>query len=108
MSDYVGHKIQFCASVTRDLSICVSDQHLMLCFVLKMIQQGCLNSAWLQHSSHSWVQKCQNADSAESVEILREVNDQLWILIDLAILFKIDGAFGKFESPTFPCFHLLF
>lgn len=98
ISDYAGHEIQFCASFTCDLCLCVSDQYLMLCFVLQMIQQGCLSSAWLQLSSHSWVEKCQNADSAESVEMLREVNGQLWILIGVAILLKQMEHLDLFES----------
>ncbi|XP_015949609.1 histone-lysine N-methyltransferase SUVR5-like [Arachis duranensis] len=36
------------------------------------ILQQYLNAAWMQHSFHSWVGRCQNAKSAESVELLKE------------------------------------
>lgn len=45
-----------------------------------MIMESFLNSDWLQHSFHSWAQRCQNANSAESVERLKEelVDSTLW------------------------------
>ena len=64
----------------------------MLCFILQMILQCCLNSNWLHSSFHSWVQQCQNANSAESVEMLREVHDQLWLLIGFTHSSKLDGG----------------
>lgn len=44
----------------------------MLLKLHKMILQRYMNSNWLQHSFHSWAQRCQNAHSAESIEMLRE------------------------------------
>lgn len=44
----------------------------MLLKLQSMILQHFINSDWLEHSSHSWVQQCQNAHSAESIELLKE------------------------------------
>ncbi|GMY11618.1 histone-lysine N-methyltransferase SUVR5 isoform X1 [Fagus crenata] len=44
----------------------------MLLKLQKMILQHYMNSNWLQHSYHSWAQRCQNAHSAESIEMLKE------------------------------------
>ncbi|KAK2987494.1 hypothetical protein RJ640_012153 [Escallonia rubra] len=52
----------------------------MLPKLQNMILHSCLSSSWLQDSLQSWVQKCQNALSAESVEMLKEelVDSILW------------------------------
>ncbi|XP_028058530.1 histone-lysine N-methyltransferase SUVR5-like isoform X2 [Camellia sinensis] len=57
-----------------------SDLGRMLLKLQNMILQCCLNSDWLQHSFHSWVQQCQNAHNADSIEMLREelVDSILW------------------------------
>lgn len=57
-----------------------SDLGRMLLKLQNMILQRYINSDWLQHSFHSWVQGCQNANSAESVELLKEelINSILW------------------------------
>ncbi|XP_062154230.1 histone-lysine N-methyltransferase SUVR5 isoform X2 [Alnus glutinosa] len=44
----------------------------MLLKLQKMILQRYINSDWLHHSFHSWTQRCQNAQSAESIEMLKE------------------------------------
>lgn len=33
-----------------------------------------IRADWLQYSSHSWVERCQSTNSAESVELLKEVS----------------------------------
>lgn len=43
-------------------------------FPLQMILQCYINSDWLKNSFHLWVQQCQNAHSAESIEMLKEVH----------------------------------
>ena len=40
---------------------------------LQMILQCFVNPDWLQNSLHSWVQRCQNAQTAEVIEMLKEV-----------------------------------
>ncbi|XP_057491802.1 histone-lysine N-methyltransferase SUVR5-like [Actinidia eriantha] len=62
-----------------------SDLGRMLLKLQSMILQCCLNSNWLHNSFHSWVQQCQNANSAESVELLREelVDSILWDEVNL-------------------------
>ncbi|KAA8531784.1 hypothetical protein F0562_006499 [Nyssa sinensis] len=57
-----------------------SDLGRMLLKLQNMILQRCLSSDWLQHSFHSWVQRCQNAHNAESVEMLKEelLDSILW------------------------------
>ncbi|KAJ1419080.1 Histone-lysine N-methyltransferase SUVR5 [Sesbania bispinosa] len=39
---------------------------------LHIILQHYINANWLHHSSNSWVERCQSANSAESVELLKE------------------------------------
>lgn len=49
-----------------------SDYGRMLLRLHNSILQHYINVDWLQHSYHSWVERCQNANSAESVELLKE------------------------------------
>ncbi|TYH29058.1 hypothetical protein ES288_A02G194200v1 [Gossypium darwinii] len=49
-----------------------SDLGKMLLKLQTMILPCYINAEWLQESLHSWVQQCQNAHSAESVELLKE------------------------------------
>ncbi|GKU99115.1 hypothetical protein SLEP1_g12009 [Rubroshorea leprosula] len=44
----------------------------MLLKLQSMILQSYINSDWLKNSFHSWVQRCQKAQSAESIELLKE------------------------------------
>ncbi|KAF9620203.1 hypothetical protein IFM89_010938 [Coptis chinensis] len=46
----------------------------------EMILQRCVDPGWLQNSFKSWEQRCQNAQSAESVELLKEefASSVLW------------------------------
>ncbi|XP_052195621.1 histone-lysine N-methyltransferase SUVR5 isoform X2 [Diospyros lotus] len=62
-----------------------SDLGSVLLKLQTMIMESCLNSDWLQHSFHSWAQRCQNANSAESVEMLKEelVDSILWDEVSL-------------------------
>lgn len=39
----------------------------------QMILQHFIYSSWLERSLETWVQQCQNAHSAESIEMLKEV-----------------------------------
>ncbi|XVF59547.1 hypothetical protein PTKIN_Ptkin07bG0284900 [Pterospermum kingtungense] len=49
-----------------------SDLGKMLLKLQSMILPRYINADWLQESFHSWVQRCHNANSAESVELLKE------------------------------------
>ncbi|KAL2552094.1 Histone-lysine N-methyltransferase SUVR5 [Forsythia ovata] len=49
-----------------------SDLGKMLVKLQNMILQHCLSSNWLQHSLQSWVQRCQDACSAECIEMLKD------------------------------------
>ncbi|KAK6258422.1 SET domain - like 1 [Theobroma cacao] len=49
-----------------------SDLGKMLLKLQSMILQRYINADWLQESFHSWVQQCQNAHSAELIELLKE------------------------------------
>lgn len=49
-----------------------SDLGRVLLKLQNMMLQCYVKPDWLQHSLHSWTQRCYNADTAESVEILRE------------------------------------
>jgi len=40
---------------------------------LQMLLQQYIDGNWLQHSFQLWVEKCQSALSAESIELLKEV-----------------------------------
>lgn len=57
-----------------------SDLGRMLLKLENMILQCCLNSHWREHSLPSWEQRCQNAHSAESLELLKEelVDSIMW------------------------------
>ncbi|KAK9749926.1 hypothetical protein RND81_02G160000 [Saponaria officinalis] len=50
-----------------------------------------INSKWLQHSFHLWAEKCQNAFSADSIELLKEelVESILWS--EVSSLRDVDG-----------------
>lgn len=39
-----------------------------------MILPAYIDPNWLEHSFDSWAQRCQEAQSAESIEILKEVH----------------------------------
>ncbi|KAK7252873.1 hypothetical protein RIF29_37126 [Crotalaria pallida] len=57
-----------------------SDFGRMLLKLHNSILQHYINADWLQHSSQSWVERCQSANSAETVELLEEelLNSILW------------------------------
>ncbi|WCJ30996.1 Histone-lysine N-methyltransferase SUVR5 [Euphorbia peplus] len=49
-----------------------SDLGRMLLRLQNMISPRYINSDWLVNSFHSWAQRCQDAQSAESIELLKE------------------------------------
>ncbi|KAF7828800.1 histone-lysine N-methyltransferase SUVR5 [Senna tora] len=49
-----------------------SDLGRMLLKLQNSIMQHYINANWLQNSFHSWIDRCQNASSAESIELLKE------------------------------------
>ncbi|XVE82696.1 hypothetical protein DITRI_Ditri16bG0026600 [Diplodiscus trichospermus] len=49
-----------------------SDLGKMLLKLQSMILPRYMNADWLQESFHSWIKQCQNASSAESIELLKE------------------------------------
>ncbi|KAJ6736701.1 HISTONE-LYSINE N-METHYLTRANSFERASE SUVR5 [Salix viminalis] len=61
-----------------------SDLGTMLLKLQNMILQRYISSDWLRNSFQSWVQQCQVACSAESIELLREelYNSILWNEVD--------------------------
>ncbi|XP_022132629.1 histone-lysine N-methyltransferase SUVR5 isoform X2 [Momordica charantia] len=72
-----------------------SDLGRMLLKLQNMIVQCFMNSDWLQNSLNSWVQRCQNAQTAEIIEMLKEE------LAD-AILWKEVNSHG--DAPVQPTF----
>lgn len=44
-----------------------------MCNVVQMILQRYMDPVWLENSFPSWVQKCNDAVNAESIELLKEV-----------------------------------
>lgn len=51
-----------------------------------MILMNYISPDWVKNSFQSWVEQCHSADSAESVEILKEVS------IPLLLLFHVKQA----------------
>ncbi|XP_061338628.1 histone-lysine N-methyltransferase SUVR5-like [Gastrolobium bilobum] len=49
-----------------------SDFGRMLLKLQNSIVQDYINADWIKHSSYSWAERCQNVNSAESVELLKE------------------------------------
>ncbi|KAL8476034.1 hypothetical protein ACS0TY_028630 [Phlomoides rotata] len=62
-----------------------SDLGRMLLKLQNMVLQRCLNSEWLHQSMESWKQRCQDANSAECIEMLKEeLSDSiLWNEVNL-------------------------
>ncbi|CAL0312760.1 unnamed protein product [Lupinus luteus] len=61
-----------------------SDFGRMLLKLQNSIMQHYINADWIQQSSQSWVERCQNAHSAESVELLKEelFDSILWNVVN--------------------------
>ncbi|KAE9614368.1 putative histone-lysine N-methyltransferase transcription factor C2H2 family [Lupinus albus] len=61
-----------------------SDFGRMLLKLQNSIMQHYINADWIQHSSQSWFERCQNAHSAESVELLKEelFDSILWNVVN--------------------------
>ncbi|KAL2333658.1 hypothetical protein Fmac_014871 [Flemingia macrophylla] len=56
-----------------------SDFGRMLLKLQNSIVKHYTNADWMQHSSYSWAARCQNANSAESIELLKEeLFDSIW------------------------------
>ncbi|KAJ6740190.1 HISTONE-LYSINE N-METHYLTRANSFERASE SUVR5 [Salix purpurea] len=72
----IAHDVTVWKEFATEASRCTgySDLGRMLLKLQNMILQRYINTDWLQDSFQSWVQQCQVACSAESVELLREVN----------------------------------
>ncbi|KAJ6288538.1 hypothetical protein OIU76_024511 [Salix suchowensis] len=81
-----AHDVTVWKEFAMEASRCTgySDLGRMLLKLQNMILQRYINTDWLQDSFQSWVQQCQVACSAESVELLREElsNSILWNEID--------------------------
>ncbi|KAK1300118.1 Histone-lysine N-methyltransferase SUVR5 [Acorus calamus] len=67
---------------SQEASLCegYSDLGRMLLKLQSMIRPTYINPDWLEHFCESWVRRCQNAQSAEIIEILTEelVDSVLW------------------------------
>ncbi|KAL8143743.1 hypothetical protein V2J09_016775 [Rumex salicifolius] len=63
----------------------------------KMVLDQYIDSKWLRDSFNSWAKRCQNAQNAESVELLREelVNSILWKEISALQGFQVLSANGS-------------
>lgn len=72
-----------------------SDLGRMLMKLQNMIVQCFINSDWLQNSLHSWVQQCQNAQTAEMIEMLKEE------LADAILWDKVKSHGDAPVQPTF-------
>ncbi|XP_031270722.1 histone-lysine N-methyltransferase SUVR5 isoform X6 [Pistacia vera] len=79
-----------------EASRCVgySDLGRMLLKLQSMILQRYINSDWLGHSFPSWVQRCQNAHSAESIELLK---DELY---DFILWNEVNSLWDAPVQPT--------
>lgn len=77
-----AHDVMIWKEFAMEASRCngYSELGKMLLKLQKMILQHYINSDWLDHSYQSWAQRCQNAQSAESIEMLKEelVESILW------------------------------
>ncbi|KAJ4715021.1 histone-lysine N-methyltransferase SUVR5-like [Melia azedarach] len=71
-----------------------SDLGRMLLKLQSMILQHYLNSDWLHHSFPSWLQRCQSAHSAESIELLKEE------LYDSIIWNEVNSLWDAPVQPT--------
>ena len=61
-------------------------------FALQSILQHHINADWLQHSYPSWAERCQSANSVESVELVKEVQcnfDYQFITTSIFLLTKM-------------------
>lgn len=72
-----------------------SDLGRMLLKLQNMILQCFVNPDWLQNSLHSWVQRCQNAQTAEVIEMLKEE------LADAILWDKVKSHCDAPVQPTF-------
>ncbi|KAL9241774.1 hypothetical protein vseg_015840 [Gypsophila vaccaria] len=68
-----------------------SDLGRLLLKLQNMLLPQYIDSKWLQHSFHLWTEKCQNAFSADSIELLKEelVESILWS--EVSSLRDVDG-----------------
>ncbi|XP_020079995.1 histone-lysine N-methyltransferase SUVR5 isoform X2 [Ananas comosus] len=69
----------------------------MLIKLQNMVLPGYINCHWRQGSSESWAQRCQNAQNAESIEILTEefVQSILWKKVDELWNAPVQSEFGS-------------
>ncbi|KMT08530.1 hypothetical protein BVRB_6g138130 isoform A [Beta vulgaris subsp. vulgaris] len=69
---------EFAAEASRCKSY--PDLGRLLLNLRNMLLQKYIDANWLRHSLHLWVEKCKNALSADSIELLKEelVNSILW------------------------------
>ncbi|KAJ1436574.1 Zinc finger C2H2-type [Sesbania bispinosa] len=71
-----------------------SDFGRMLLKLRNSIVQLYINADWIKHSSYSWAERCQNAKSAESVELLKEE------LFDSILWNDVNTLWGALVQPT--------
>ncbi|KAM7265750.1 hypothetical protein ACFE04_003433 [Oxalis oulophora] len=87
-----------------------SDLGGMLLKLQNMILQQYMNSDWLQNYSNSWVHRCQNADTAETIELLKEelFDSILWSdvksLSDAPMLHTLGNEWRNWKSEVMKCF----
>lgn len=73
-------------------------------FSLQSILQHHVNADWLQHSYPSWVERCQNTNSAESVELLKEVlvnSDYQFICPESRKMYCVHAAYSLLQLAYF-------
>ncbi|CAK9185457.1 unnamed protein product [Ilex paraguariensis] len=89
-----------------------SDLGRMLVKLQNMILLCYLSTRWLQHSLQSWVQRCQNANSAEFIEMLKEelVDSILWnevnSLSDVAAQPEFGSEWKTWKQDVMKCFSM--
>lgn len=82
----------------------------MLLKLQSMIFHTYLNSDWMGSSFHSWVQRCQNAQSAESIELLNEelFDSILWnevkSLRDASVQFTLGSEWRTWKHEVMKLF----
>lgn len=71
LEQYHGYKISkfYCNLVLYINTMIIVSMN----FSLQSILAHYISADWLQHTSHSWIERCQSTNSAESVELLKEV-----------------------------------
>ncbi|KAI4314897.1 hypothetical protein L6164_027760 [Bauhinia variegata] len=85
-----AHDVMVWKEFAMEASRCngYSDLGRMLLKLKNSILQCYINADWLQNSFHSWIERCRNANSAESIELLKEEFFDAILWSDINTLWK--------------------